>query len=227
MIAQGGAGSLQSGNIQCKIIIVSALLDGNLPWCANWYRELVRTYIKDAEDDMLRLWYVDNAVHSDESMSSDESHIAGYFGVLHQTLLDLSDWVERGVSPAPSTGYRMVNNIVAVSEDARDRFGIQPLVTLLIDGKDSVVVTAGEPVNLNAMIGIPKGAGVITKIEWRFNDDEPFLEGLPNHVHAYTIPGVYFPVVRVSINRYGNASDPFTQVKNISRVRVTVTEAAS
>jgi hypothetical protein len=42
--------------------------------------------------------------------------------------------------------------------------------------------------------------------------------------HTYTAPGTYFPVLRAASQREGNPDDPFTQVLNIDRVRVVVSE---
>jgi hypothetical protein len=40
--------------------------------------------------------------------------------------------------------------------------------------------------------------------------------------HFYEKPGTYFPILRASSNRLGNADDIYTQVRNLSRVRVVV-----
>ena len=40
--------------------------------------------------------------------------------------------------------------------------------------------------------------------------------------HHFDRPGTYFPVLRVSSQREGNAETPFTRVQNLGRVRVVV-----
>ena len=232
--AQGGAGSLQTGNIHGKVIVVSALLDGNLPWQADWYRRQVNAHIGDSANDHFRLWYVDNAVHSDEQISGDELHIAGYFGVLHQALLDLSDWVERDIAPGASTHYLVEDGQIIIPLNAKERMGIQPVVNLRVNGNVSTQVDCGEVVSLEASIEIPDMSGTITYIEWSLEGESDFpyqsetIVEKPDLVtatikHSYKQCGTFFPVVKVSINRNGDANDPFTQVKNLCRARIVVT----
>ena len=40
--------------------------------------------------------------------------------------------------------------------------------------------------------------------------------------HVFDAPGTYFPVIKVKSNRHGDATDIFTQCKNLDRVRVIV-----
>jgi hypothetical protein len=40
--------------------------------------------------------------------------------------------------------------------------------------------------------------------------------------HIFTRPGTYFPVVRVSSQRDGNTTSPYTRISNLARVRVVV-----
>jgi len=233
MIAGGGAGSLQSGKIQGKVIVVSALLDGNLPWQADWYREQVKAYLGAEEENSFRLWYVDNAVHSDEPISEDELRIAGYLGVLHQALLDVSDWVERGVVPATSTSYRVDDGQVIIPPFAKERGGIQQVVNLTVNGGEVVQINAGDTVNLEAVIEIPPCAGSVTRIEWSLEGETDFpyksdsveitADGaIAKLSHEYKHRGTYFPVVKVYLNRNNDAEDKFTQVKNLCRARVIV-----
>jgi len=234
-IALGGAGSLQSGRIQAKTILIAALLDGNLPWKAHWYSEMVRDYVGKDEHEQFRLWYVDNAVHSDEMISGDELHIAGYFGVLHQALLDVSDWVEGGIAPALSTSYRVEDGQIIVAEKASERFSIQPVITMTANGSEHAQINKGNTVQFIAKIELPPGAGTVTKIEWSFEgeSDYPYASEeveladtmiIAKAVHQYNQSGTYFPVVKVSVNRNGDAEDVFTQVKNLCRGRVTVAD---
>ena len=58
----------------------------------------------------------------------------------------------------------------------------------------------------------------------------PFEKGVNGAVHtahaevmgSYEKPGTYFAAVRIASQRRGDASDPFTQVLNLDRVRVIV-----
>jgi hypothetical protein len=232
-IAMGGAGSLQTGRFGCKVIQIAALLDGNLPWCAHWYKEKAAEFLDQGLNENYRLWFIDNAVHSDEQISGDELHIAGYAGVLHQALLDVSDWVERGIAPASSTAYKLDGNVVEVDAAADLRGGIQPVIYLTTNGKDCTTVPCGSTVEFQAIVEIPPGAGKITKAEWSFEGESDFpytsdsADKTPTGMlikgrHKYNNRGTFFAVLKVYLNRVGNEDDAFTQVKNLSRVRVSI-----
>ena len=232
-IANGGAGSLQSGKIQCKTIVIAALLDGNLPWKAHWYREKVNEYLEQNLDDNFRLWYVDNAVHSDESISGDELNISGYFGVMHQAILDVLDWAQYGIAPAGSTNYKVSDGQIIVAEKADERLGIQPVITLTANGNEYIKIKTGETVEFNAIIDLPPNSGSVTKVEWSFEHETDFpyhsngIEYTESRCtakasHTYTKDGTYFAVVKVSVNRNGDEKNNFTQVKNLSRARIIV-----
>ena len=51
-----------------------------------------------------------------------------------------------------------------------------------------------------------------------FPSERALPEGGFDSVH----PGTYFASVRVKAERHGDATDPFTQVKNIARARIIV-----
>ena len=38
--------------------------------------------------------------------------------------------------------------------------------------------------------------------------------------HSFDHPGTYFVSVRITSQRNGNTSDPFTQIQNLDRVRI-------
>ena len=75
-----------------------------------------------------------------------------YQGVLQQALRDLSVWVERGVEPPVSTGYKVVDAQVEVPPKAGPRKGIQPVVELKVNNGERAEVAVGEPVTFSAMI---------------------------------------------------------------------------
>ena len=70
--------------------------------------------------------------------------------MLHQALRDLSNWVEKGVAPPPSTSYEVVDGQVVVPADARERRGLQPVVSLTVDGEVRAEVAAGAEVTFRA-----------------------------------------------------------------------------
>jgi hypothetical protein len=40
--------------------------------------------------------------------------------------------------------------------------------------------------------------------------------------YTFTKPGIYFPTLRVASQRQGDNKTPYTQIKNLGRVRVVV-----
>ena len=233
-VAYGGCGSLQSGDYgNCKMIATGALMDESaLPWMQDWYRKKV-IEARGGDKAHYRLWYEDHSFHGDIEKTPDDLHLVPYLGALHQALLSLSDWVERGIEPVASTVYSVNDGIVSVPERANDRGGIQPIVFLTAAGKKCVRVQAGEEVCFEAIAELPNGAGALERIEWSFegeddypvkgsfseqNEDKTFGKAVCKHI--FTVPGTYFAVVRVVSNQ--NPGDLFTRVFNLDRVRVIV-----
>ncbi|MDO4285071.1 MAG: hypothetical protein Q4C60_07010 [Eubacteriales bacterium] len=240
VLAQLGAGSVQSGTPHCKMIILESLMDESaFPWQADWYRGLIREKAGGAEiEDRTRLWYMEHCMHTDceEGNGGDHQHIVSYSGALYQALLDLSDWVERGVQPAASSGYTMEGGKVHIPESAAERKGVQPVVSLTADGAQKREIRIGETVEFTACVQLPEGGGEVELMLWDFEGSGEFLPGgeitardgssvtIVNR-HTFHRSGTHFPVVKIASNR--NAGDVFTRIYNQVRVRVIVTESES
>jgi hypothetical protein len=237
-ISFGGAGSVQSGRFEGKMIVVQTLMDESaFPWQADWYRTKVKEHLGDKLDDNFRLWYVDHALHADTSSNGalDELHIVSYVPALHQALLDLSAWVESGVAPPASTNYKVVDGQVIVPAKAAERKGIQPVITLAANGNERADVSVGDSISFKAEIEIPANTGKIISAQWDFEGEATFPiaaeimhineEGSRAAVEAtysFSKLGTYFPVLRAVSSRLGDSSDIYTQVMNLCRVRVVV-----
>ena len=115
------------------------------------------------------------------------------------------------------------------------RMGVQPVVTLRANGSDCVHVKVGEEVSFEAIAQVPQGGGKITHIDFSFEGEEdyPYKGEVIDHneeeyhaiskmVHIYHSPGTYFAVAKVKSNLVGDGDDIFTQIQNLSRVRVVV-----
>lgn len=235
MFTTNGPGCSQNGKVQCKIIIVAALMDEQAyPWQADWYRRKVASVYDGDEKDICRLWYFDNVLHGDITESDNELYATTYIAGLKQALIDLAQWVEKGKEPLPSSNYTVDIGHVSVSENADERGGIQAVPVLTANGSKCAYVKAGETVCFEVNTGVPKGAGKLTFVEWSFEGETDFPEkgewelskdgkcGIAKAEHIYRKPGTYFAVVRVKSERNGDKSQPFTQVRNIDRVRVVV-----
>lgn len=237
-IAQGGGGSVPEGTIQCKVISVCSLLDESaLPWHGDWYRNAVREAKGGNEQDWFRLYYNDNCIHDDRAaVLDDELHQVDYLGMLHQALLDLADWCEKGIEPVPTTNYTFCDGQIEVPKTAEERGGLQPVADSYANGEKCVTVKAGEEVQFTAVIEVPPKAGYVTAASWIFeNKDEKNgsleLEKLDGgtkaavrDAHTFRKPGVYFPTLKVQSSRTGTLDDIFVQCKNLDRVRVIVEE---
>ncbi len=163
-----GTGTVQEGTIQGKVIITQSLMDeATCPWCGDWYRNAVRK-AKGNEDDF-RIYYYERCLHGDVS-ALDTDMIVNYIGGLKQALLDISDWVERGIEPRQSSVYEMEGGQVHIAKTAKERKGLQPVVSLTANGKDCIHVKIGEDVVLTAVAEVPEGAGEVTEIQFSFSD---------------------------------------------------------
>ncbi len=229
-----GTGCLQKGTPCCKLIVLESLMDESaLPWQADWYRSEVAKHCGGDVEDHMRLWYMENCMHTDctEGNAGDHQHIVSYGGALKQALLDVSDWVERGIAPPETSVYSVDNGCVTVPAKAAQRKGVQPTVTLTANGGEKAVVRAGETVSFAGTMEIPERGGSFAGTLWDFEASGQFQE-CGNAVcredgsvsisaqHCFTRPGVYFPVMRAAANR--TPEDPSTRIWNVARVRVVV-----
>ncbi len=163
-----GTGTVQEGTIQGKVILPQSLMDeSTCPWCGDWYRSAVRR-AKGNEDDF-RIYYYERCLHGDVS-TLDTDMIVNYLGGLKQALLDISDWVERGIEPRQSSVYEMEGGCVHIAESAKERKGIQPVVSLSANGSSCAHVRVGETVTLAAVAEVPEGAGAVTELQFSFSD---------------------------------------------------------
>lgn len=241
-----GTGTVQDGNIQGKTIITQSLMDeSTCPWCADWYKGKVAESRGDTKD--FRLYYMENCMHGDVAWL-ENNMITNYVGALQQALLDVSAWVEKGIEPLPATSYRYENGQIYVPDSAKERHGMQAVVSLTVNGENCVHVKAGEPVTMEMKALLPEGAGRITEVRFAAEDPRKFpsmadqkpLNAFPDkadfevieedglagakasYTHTYTEPGTHFASVRVRSTRSSRDDDVFTRVRNIARVRIVV-----
>ncbi|MGO4373290.1 hypothetical protein AB4Z21_21495, partial [Paenibacillus sp. MCAF20] len=235
-VAYSAAGSVQSGRFEGKMIVVEALMDESAyPWQADWYRTKVEEALGEELDNRFRLWFIEHALHGDMSKGYDDLHDVSYLGALHQALRDLSAWVENGITPPSGTDYDVVDGQVVVPTGAALRGGIQPVVTLKVNGIERAEVAKGEAVSFSAVIELPPGTGKIVSARWDFEGEgtypieaafskmnEDATQVIVETSYRFFKPGTYYPVLRAASNREGDVNDPYTQVMNLGRVRVIV-----
>jgi hypothetical protein len=229
-------GQIPTGRFSGKMIVVECLHDGDaLPWQADWYRKKVAALEGQGIDDKYRLWYVDNANHTDPTSETQKTHAVAYSGTVQYALRELSAWVEQGIAPPPTSDYRVQDGQVHVPGSAAQRKGIQPVIRLEVNDAERADVAVGEAVTLTATIDVPPAPGRVVSAKWDFEGlgiypdavefGDPTTETI--HVtatHAFSKPGTYFPTLRVAAQREGNPDTPFARSLNLSRVRVVVSQ---
>jgi hypothetical protein len=232
----GGATSLQTGRFSGKMIVVESLMDeAAYPWNADWYRTRVQAALGARFEENYRLWYVDRALHGAPATKLDGSHVIDNYGVVQQALRDLAAWVEKGIAPPPSTRYEIVETQVVVPADAQARGGVQPVLKLAADGAARAEAKVGQPVALAASVEIPAGGGRLVAAEWDLEGAGEFAPAPAlseadragdrialRTTHAFARPGTYFPTLRITCHRQGDAGSSFARIRNLERVRVVV-----
>jgi hypothetical protein len=232
--AANTAGAMPIGAIRGKVLALSVLMDIDaLPWQADWYRSAVKRALGNSFENNFVLWFIDHAQHENPLTVPARARTVSYCGALQQGLRDLAAWVEQGVRP-PDTNYRVVDTQVQVPADATERGGIQPVVHLLANGAARADIRPGDAVAFSAVVDVPPGAGQVVLLEWDFNGEGRFPIDDPirppkarvsaSATHRFDQPGTYFPVVRVTSQRQGDAETPYGRVQNLARVRVVVGE---
>lgn len=231
--AFNGAGSNQTGRFNGKMIVLQSSMDIDaFPWMADWYRTQAREALGGRFDDSFRLYFVDHAQHGSPVGLAAQARTVSYQGGLQQALRDLSAWVERDVRPPAETRYDVVDSQVEVPATARQRRGIQPVVTLEVNAGERADVAVGQPVTFTARIQAPPRAGKVVAAEWDFEGvgnypvaaqlGQPRSTVTLSATYSFSEPGTYFPVLRGASQREGDSQTPFARIQNLDRVRVVV-----
>jgi hypothetical protein len=230
-------GTLETGNIKFKTIIMENLLDNrSFPYTASFYHSQIVKAIGPARaDQMVRIYYNDNANHADlfEIKGDDNSFTVGFGGIWLQALVDLTKWVEKGTPPFASTRYSVDDrNQVSVPVKSPERGGIQPVVTLTVNGTDHAFVAVKQPVTLTGKIEAPPNTAKVVQYDW-------YLGGIPVKYEVPTVlptpqplvnvtrtlsfpkPGVFELTLRATAQRDG-VSDYWTNMQNLARVQIIV-----
>ena len=233
LFVKATSGSDMNGQFRGKMIVVASLWDREaMPWQADWYRKRVETHLGARTDANFRLWYTEHALHGDEPTSEAASRVVSYVPVLQQALRDVSAWAEKGTPPPPSTSYRIDRGQVIVPPTAKERRGIQPVVTLRVEGADRVEIAKGETVTFTGTIEVPPGAGQVVAAQWDPEGKGDFAQSSPvpngasrvsvSFTHRFDQPGTYFTGLRGLSQRQGDRKAPYARIQNLDRVRVTV-----
>lgn len=232
MFTRGASGVLPNGKFKGKMIMLESLWDREaFPWQADWYCSKVIENLGDKTKDNFRVWFTDRALHGDLSLQEDPTRTVGYIGVLQQALLDLSNWVEKGIEPPAATNYKIEDGQVIVPANAIDRKGIQPTINLTVNGKERADINVGKMLTFTATIEVPTNTGSVVAAEWDFEGAGTFpvvskiKKGEKITIttkYTFTKAGTYFPTLRVASQRDGDSKTAFARIQNLERVRVVV-----
>jgi hypothetical protein len=217
-------GRIETGDIKTKTIVLEGMSD-NLSWPifnVSYAERIRRTLGTDKADQMMRFYLHDNGRHAAG---------AGEPGVFQQSIQDLMAWVEKGVTPPPSTAYTIRGGQVIPAARAADRHGLQPVMNLTVNGGTRAAASVGQPVNLAARLEMPPKGGEIVQYFWTVDgkDDAPVVVAKPQplvevaRTLSFDKPGTY--VVRLTVNgqRDGLVNPPDqTLMRNFQDVQVVV-----
>lgn len=235
MFTRGAAGCLPTGRIHGKMILCCSVWDREaFAWQGDWYRKHVTEFLGNATDDNFRLWYTDHATHGGED---DPTEVVDYTTTLYQALLDVSDWVEKGIAPSHTSTYEVEDGQVILGADGKQRGGIQPVPYATINGKERADVKPGEQVTIHVTVDVPKGTGKVVRAVWCLDGSKEFT--LPvdmdqakysadgervefDQAVSYDKTGTYFPTVKVYSEREGDTQTPYTCIANLGKVRIVV-----
>lgn len=235
MFTRGAAGCLPTGKIHGKMILCCSVWDREaFAWQGDWYRKHVTEFLGNATDDNFRLWYTDRATHGGED---DPTEVVDYTTTLYQALLDVSDWVEKGIAPSHTSTYEVEDGQVILGVDGKQRGGIQPVPYATINGKERADVKPGEQVTIHVTVDVPKGTGKVVRADWCIDGSKEFTQPVDmskakysadgervefEQVVSYDKAGTYFPTVKVYSERKGDAKTSYTCIANLGKVRMVV-----
>ena len=234
LFTAGAAGTVPSGNFNGKIILVQSGLDREaVPNQADWYARKFNSIYGAEAGNKYRLWFTEHALHGYNEDKDAATQVVSYLPMLQQALRDVAAWVEKGTPPPANSSYAVSEGQIVLAPAAKERAGIQPVVTVTANGKARAVVKAGMPVRLTAVVTVPPGTGKVISAAWDFDGSGSYAEKarLPSKAsataklstkHVFAEPGTYFVTIKVESERSGNATSPYARIPNLARVRVVV-----
>jgi hypothetical protein len=232
-------GVAYSGKYEGKLMWVHHTHDASL-WPAQgliYERAVNRAQGPEGAAKNFRLRWSDNAEHVPPTFlpshpdRASSTWLIDYFPIIEQGLVDLCDWCEKGVAPAP-TAYTFKDGKVTLPPTAAERGGIQPVLSVTANGAIRAEVRPGDAVTLQVQAEVPPKAGTIIAVEWDFDGSGAFpfkheVNGKDTQVklsttHQYQKPGTYFATARVISHRQGDLAATSRRVENVASARIVV-----
>jgi hypothetical protein len=217
-----------TGNIKKPVVAVLNGLDS--PLVKSNYFERVRAALGSQAEGLLRVYWMENAVHSRPYYLTNR--VVDPFPAQLLAFIIMDQWVDRGIAPPPETVVSVTPESVTFPDTADERKGIQPAVTATANGLREVTVSAGEKATFNGVATSP--IGNVSRYEWDFEGDnqyditvmlpDPAKEAATPATHTYSSPGTHIATLRVT----GDApyKDYPVELQNLSRVIVHVRQGS-
>ena len=227
VIANFTGSNVQTGDFSCKMIIEHTFCDESaFPYQGDWYKQLAYRVQGAAAQNRLRLMFMDNALHDDRAdpVGVELDYVTNCASV-YACLLYLVDWVEKGIEPPLESQYTCNGGELTFPEEAQKRGGIQNICRLTSKGKRHIQAKTGDAVKFDVTVDIPPHCGALTNVEWSFEGEKDFPIKTGKETcaeHVFRKPGKYTVVVRTYNERNGDDQTPFTQIRNIDKMVVTV-----
>jgi hypothetical protein len=229
-------GTCHTGRYDGKLLWVHHTHDSSLwPPQGIGMRDNVRRERGEDADDYFCLRWTENAEHGPpEIMSpggarSSKTWLVDPNPAIEQSLLDLTDWVERGVRPVP-TEFEYRDGLIVLPDEADERRGIQPVVSVTANGSSRADVRVGDAVTLH--VRAATHLGTIIAVAWdvdgsgafalRDDIDTTAKSVTSTRTHRFERPGTYFATALVESHRDGDVSAESRRIPNLAAARVVV-----
>lgn len=235
-------GNCYTGNYKGKLLWIHHTHDSSV-WPANGllYASAVAAYQGEeqaAENFCLR--WNENAEHGPpfivppEPNRASNTRLIDFTPITEQSLVDLVDWVEKGIKPVASN-YSYTDGKIILANTAEERRGIQPIVKVKANGKSLTHCKINEPVTLEVEGEIIAEAGKIINVKWDFDGSGSFpfshheIDGKSSSIHlktshSYAKPGIYFVSALVESHRNGDINATKFRIPNVAQAKIIVNE---
>lgn len=233
-------GVLHTGRFEGKMMWVHHTHDASL-WPVQGIgmkNNVEREYGAVEAAKKFRLRWTENAEHVPPQMAAsapgraNNTWLIDYQPVIEQCLSDLIDWVEKDVDPI-GTQFSLVDGQIVLPPTAKERGGIQPVVSVTANGNARADVRVGENVALAVKAEVPEGTGKIIGVKWDFDGTGTYpqkeaVDGKQRVLafstqHSFAKPGTYFVTALVESHREGDVNAKSRRVSNVASARVVVT----
>jgi len=233
-------GVCYSGQYKGKLMWIHHTHDSSVwpAWGTLYHRAVLQAQGPEGANERFRIRWTEYAEHGPYDMVPPEPNRAAstrlidFRGITEQSLMDLVDWVERGIEPV-GTNYRFEDGRVLLPSSAAERGGIQPVASATANRGARAEVSRGEPVTLEVHAEVPQGAGNIVSVEWDFDGSGTYpyrhegIDGTQPRLsvsteHVYDRPGTFFATARVSAHRHGDVGATLCRIETIAQARVVV-----